>query len=877
MTDGPDAFQTVYDMFLGLLKQGRGPEEAAAQMRRVMPEPALVDSALNKYRDVVGKIINARDPQGVKDPTRINPWYTGPRATDEFWPALRTEMKSNLDDEAINSVDLASTKVLSLIPPPWKRDFSGRGLVLGYVQSGKTSNYTAVISKAADAGYKVFIVLSGIHNNLRKQTQLRLEEQLVDINKGRWFPLTKATGDFGDPGNPTALLTQDSFLLLAVVKKNKKRLQNLNDWLARASELARASCPILVIDDEADQASINTRAADEDRAVINQLVLELLAQPKVAYVGYTATPFANIFVDPNVPQDLYPRDFIVDLPRPRNYFGPERIFGREPLNETEAEGSAGPEIDGLDMVLTVPDNEAKALRPPRKKEDQSTWEPQLTSSLREAVRWFILATAARRARGQTSKHSSMLIHTTQLARLHHSYTKPVLAELATLRAGAADDELATLWNRETARVPAESVDETPLDFSSVRHYIESVLGDVRVVVDNYMSTERLGYEGDPQVVIVIGGNTLSRGLTLEGLVVSFFLRSANAYDTLLQMGRWFGYRRGYADLPRIWLTNELAEYFQFLATVEAEIRLDVARYEREDLTPTEFAIRVRTHPQLAITSALKMKATQRVEISYSGRRLQTILFDHKDAAWLSRNWKAGQRLVDACGGISPDRRKLDRPGQYVWKGVPVERIDGFLRTYRFHPDAVDLVSDKVREYIQRQNAYGELITWNVALVSLPPEDAARSANLSEQGGSTVGLINRSAMKTVAKPHANIKTLMSREDRVIDLGLSPEKVAKMSSDELQDTRPAKVGLLVLYPIDKDSTPRHKSTTRGEGKRTDLKAVGDMLGVGLVFPDAERPDTTVSYRAVALPLGDVDEIDEPDIDEIDTEDTYNGEPG
>jgi hypothetical protein len=618
-----------------------------------------------------------------------------------------------------------------------------------------------------------------------------------------------------------------------------------------------------VIDDEADQASINTKGPDE-RAVINGLIIQLLAQPKIAYVGYSATPFANIFIDPTVPEDLYPRDFIVDLPRPHDYFGPQRLFGREPL--TEEEYDSGEMVDGLDVVRYVDDEEAKDLRPPRKKADRADWDPAITGSLRDSVHYFLLATAARRARGHAGKHSSMLIHTTQYADLHIRYRDPLEGEIKALQRRVQRGNtagLATMWDEELARVPAGSVGETPVQFAELLPYLPEVIDEVNVVVDNYLSDVRLDYGDEPQVVIAIGGNTLSRGLTLEGLVVSFFLRSANAYDTLLQMGRWFGFRGGYADLPRIWTTRELAEYFQFLATVEAEIRTDVARYEREDLKPSEFAVRVRTHPQLAITSALKMQSTTDAQVSYSARRLQTIIFDHRNRDWLLKNQMAARELVIAAGG--PDAQYLGR-GQYLYRDVPYTEVDRFLADYQFHPDAQDLVSNRIRQYVLGQVENHELLTWNVGIIGRDGPKELRF-DLGTGLDKPVGLINRSAVPAVAKPHANIKSLMSHEDRVMDLDMAPDEVRRLNDAELQMRRPRGIGLIILYPINKNSTPQQKKGKAGN--RIDLKAVEHVVGVGLVFPEASRRETTVDYKSVILPAGDVDEPDEVELSEIDTE--------
>ena len=231
-------------------------------------------------------------------------------------------------------------------------------------------------------------------------------------------------------------------------------------------------------------------------------------------------------------------------------------------------------------------------------------------------------------------------------------------------------EFRELWNQETSAVSAESLDEEPVTFDDLEPQLAAVLDGVEIVIDNYRSLQRLHYGEEPQTIVVIGGNTLSRGLTLEGLVVSYFARSTNAYDTLLQMGRWFGYRRGYQDLPRIWLSEQIEEWFRHLATVEAELRVDVARYEDDEVTPLTFGARIRTHPQLAITSALKMRHARPVQVSYSGRRLQTILFNHEDRDWLLENQAASVDLVRAvrARGIEPENIG---PGRWLLPDVDV--------------------------------------------------------------------------------------------------------------------------------------------------------------------------------------------------------------
>lgn len=856
-----------------LLRQGKAMDEAVATLRRMM-NTDLVDRAVELYNEVAKGVREYRDPPTLKDPDRVpQPWYIGPRSDDLFWPALERHLhdKPAWTGDPVESLDRSSTKVVSYLAPPWARSIRTRGLVLGYVQSGKTSNFTGVIAKAADTGYRLAVVLSGVHNNLRRQTQVRLDQQIVDLNPLSWVPLTTEQADFGRPVRALPLLAQPGLRLLAVVKKNAKRLDNLVNWLDDASKAGILDrCPILLIDDEADQASLNTKKEEEERAAINALILRLLDLPKVAYVGYTATPFGNLFVDPTIPEDLYPRDFIVDLPRPNNYFGPERLFGRQRFTPEE------PELTGHDMIRLVPNEEAAALRPPRKKADRDVFEPSVTPSLDQALRWFVLATAARTVRHGSQQHSTMLIHSSQYVASHALLWRPVCEMLRELRTRVASKEAAILeelrnqWHEETAKVPHDEFGATPVAFEEVLTALPATLealGDLTtpegsgVVVDNSFSLRRLVYdENDPRPVVVIGGNTLSRGLTLEGLVVSHFIRAASTYDTLLQMGRWFGYRPGYEDLPRMWMTADLELMFRFLAGVEHEIRLDIKRYDAEGLTPLQMAVRIRTHPKIAITSALKMRKAVGQKMSFSGQRPQTILFRHNDQEWLAGNLDAGRRLVAAAAarGIEVEPRGPNR----LLSGVPVDDILEFLAPaggYNFHELNAELQAEPLRRYIQAQNGYDELQKWNVVIMSRQSDELGTVDLGFDQG---VNLISRAKLTSSPPEYANINTLMSKVDRVADIDL-PGAANLYDNDLLGHRTATGRGLLLLYPIARNS---HPDTKRGSHRRASLDAVDDVLGVAFAFPVAPFDPTPQSYKIVDL--SGVDEAD-PDIEEIDVE--------
>lgn len=351
----------VVRQLLRNMRDGAGMDLRAAvkELSELVPVERA-EAAADRIRVLTDEIQMATKPRAVVA-GNIESWYAGPRAADPNWSSFLEILRADgWDRDAIDDLDESSTKVVAHLPNPHGvDDFESRGLVLGYVQSGKTTNFTAVIAKAADAGYRIFIVLSGIHKALRQQTENRLTEQLSSPRSDLWYTLTTDHG-FQDNASVDALAQAGVQRSLGVVLKNPYWLRRLKRWFEGARPEHIARCPVLIIDDEADQASISTARADRQPTTINRLIRQTLATlPKSAYVGYTATPFANVLIDPNEPQDLYPRDFIVDLPRADSYIGPEAIFGREPL-EFDAEELTD---DGHDFIRTIPADEIDDLRP----------------------------------------------------------------------------------------------------------------------------------------------------------------------------------------------------------------------------------------------------------------------------------------------------------------------------------------------------------------------------------------------------------------------------------------------------------------------------------------------------------------------------------
>jgi hypothetical protein len=860
-----------------IMRDGRGTSlEDAVKEACEYADPDRVEAAAARIRALAEDIQSAQRPRAVVA-GNIESWYTGPREEDRNWPALvEILVEGGWDDEAVRDLDESSTRVVAQLPNPHGQgDYQCRGLVLGYVQSGKTTNFTAVIAKAADAGYRLFIVLSGIHDALRQQTQDRLNDQLWERHPELWHRLTNED-DFRPTDNVDALLATHDQRVLAIVKKNGPRLRALRRWLFEARPDRLAACPVLIIDDEADQATVNTSKPDRQPSRINSLIRAIVnGLPKSAYVGYTATPFANVLMDPTNYEDLYPRDFIVDLPRPEMYIGPEAIFGREPL-EFDADLI---EDDGHAFVRQVPLDEIDGLRP-KGSANRHEFEPEITDSLDEALCYFLLSTAARRLRGKGNPHATALIHTSQHIDVHQRMADAIKAHLAVVasRLARGDEALLEflegLWLRECELVPAVDFGLESVSWDDVATALPAVAEDVVVITDNSRSLERLHFdEADPRVIVAVGGNTLSRGLTLEGLSVSLFVRTASAYDTLLQMGRWFGYRNGYADLTRIWMTDEMREWFHHLATVEQEIRYDVERYEAEHISPAELGVQIRTHPKLAITAAAKMQHAQRADASYSGRRIQTILFNHRDPGWLEGNRQATRTLVESA---PRDARRKVRPGITIIGPIPSEKVIEFLAAYRFHENSRDLDSNLISRYIQGRIKEGELTQFNIAIMGRA-SDSDYLGEIELGLDTPVGCINRARMAIVGgATYADIKTLMSRSDRVIDLDIPVAEIAAMSTGEtarlrnLPDNggRGDGAGLVLLYPVSAKSIP-----VRGSAKtREPLDAVAHIVGVGLVFPESRSRAAQVDYvtadvasMTVEVEAPDeMDDLDEPEVE-------------
>jgi hypothetical protein len=740
---------------------------------------AVTDDLIRRFSLWIGQDATLKNHAGHEA------WLSASRKKDwRYWQRYREWLERSLSYRAVDAIDKSTDAVLELLEDPTREGhWDRRGLVVGHVQSGKTANYTGLICKAADAGYKIIVVLAGLHNNLRSQTQMRLDEGFLgyetapvpeDISiigvghidgdpsiRPNYVTNRSDKGDFNTAVARNLGITPEQRPWLFVVKKNKTVLERLYRWLRnhvanaqdpKTGERVVTHLPLLLIDDEADHASVDTGEQpfdadgnpDEEHApkAINSRVRKILRTfARSSYVGYTATPFANIFIhEKGVTReegpDLFPEAFIINLAAPSNYVGPARLFGL-----LTPEGRRG----GLPLVRRIEDHATS---------DGDGWMPEkhknghvplhqgadaLPPSLVEAIDAFLLSCAARRVRGQGTAHSSMLIHVTRFNSVQQEVHRQVAAHMRAMQQRLSrriDHEamlsrLNSLWHEDfvptcgTVRA-AEGEDgpsATP-SWEEILVALPDVLPDVDVRMINGTAKDALDYaerDGTGLKVIAIGGDKLARGLTLEGLSVSYFLRASKMYDTLMQMGRWFGYRPGYLDLSRLYTTLELATWFGYITDAAEELREEFDLMAASGATPREYGLKVKSHSVLMVTSPLKMRAAKNLMLSFSGQLLETVSL-YRESAQLTSNLDVASRLIEAMGNTyetDPVRSRVggdDRWTGFLWSEVPAVDVIDFLSGYKTHPAAYKVNSAMLADFVRSMATAGELVHWTVALI-----------------------------------------------------------------------------------------------------------------------------------------------------------------
>lgn len=809
----------------------------------------------------------------VADPRLHEEWYenwyiqNNNRIGSYYWKRLEEFLSFELTrkygaDEAgriVRSIDEATYSIIEKLANPLRGDFNYKGLVVGYVQSGKTANFTALISKAADAGYKFIIVLSGIHSVLRRQTQIRLDKELTGMNDlginepfisepsdaKRWNRITTArvrtrrsanglirVNDLGEFAtinvDPFDSLCNRATPTIAIIKKNVKVLDRLIEYISNSDEQNRAKMPVLIIDDEADQASVdgNANDPDSDPTRTNDGIRRILRLfPRKAYVGYTATPFANVLIDmgadhQELQDDLYPRNFIVSLPEPNGYFGSKKIF-RGDLSDRFVE------------VIEDREHEFGSLL------DSA----EITEHLANAIDQFILCCAVRNLRGDRNKPMSMLVHVSHVIR-DMNVLNEVISEYVESISGRYNNHHQQQELKEEFRIVWDNFSQTAdsinhelslqnqiPDFEMIWTEVANVFSVIRIMELNSSSDDRLDYNsGDEIKVIAIGGNQLSRGLTLEGLMTSYYLRESRQYDTLLQMGRWFGYRHGYEDLTRVHTTERIWDFFEHLALVEDELRCEIYRYEEEQLTPMEMAVAIRSHRNLTVTAANKMGAGRLRQISYSGSLNQTIWLPLDQPEILQANYNLGVSFIEQLNSTYRFTN-VNNSGVYLLdEKVPGTTIlENFLNVYqvvnRERTGGPGLDYESLLQYIIRRLTHQtpELTEWSVAVVGNVNPNSENDP--IDYGGLQINRIRRSRKYT---------------ERGYNIGVLTEPDHLEVDEEEPENR--EHPLLLLYLIWKDSQSRRPENPNPQfSERIDLfrfidSERVDVLGIAIALPES-----------------------------------------
>ena len=704
-------------------------------------------------------VINMDTGVMIVDQATYKPWLAHRKAEiDEYyWERYKKYLLGDKrwEDNIVSTLDRVGDEALDLLGNPaeqnsWKR----KGLILGDIQSGKTSTYLALINKAADAGYKLIILLSGTLEALRKQTQERVDEGFVGLNSrnalnkdidkkyvgvGQYdkrrtaFPLTDIISDF-DVRKLQALNFSAKSLnepIIFVVKKNTTVLKNLFAWINNSykdTDSEKIHAPLLLVDDEADNASINTKKPETDPTAINLGIRTILSLfSRSTYVAVTATPFANIFINPEdnqeVLHDLFPSDFIYALSAPDNYIGCSAMFGDNAIL--------------TDCIEPIADGEG-VFSSAAKANHQVT---SLPLSMVRAINYFLLCNVVRDLNGIRDDHRSMLVNVSQYTLPQETtydlidiYVDRIQKDIKAYSKLPASQSI----KNATISVLNDVWNETKLDIKTGKNFVEilPMLTEsslpIKVTMVNTKTKlrglERLDYEPYKEKgyrVIVVGGNSLSRGITLEGLCVSYFYRESKMYDTLLQMGRWFGYRPGYHDIVKVWMGERTVEWFTFINKACDELRSEIAYMNKLDQTPKDFGLKVLEHPDtLMITAGNKMRTAKPLErwVSLSGKLIETTWLTTKT---IDYNMNLATNFLE---NIILNYTEEEEISKRLYSGIPSEIIAEFVSNFASHHGNLVFNAREIGSYIEKNK--DSLDTWYVYI-----------ANGSESKETTIAGLN----------------------------------------------------------------------------------------------------------------------------------------
>lgn len=860
----------------------------------------LIDEVQSDAEGSTNQIIALGD--GYDNGARISrypysSWMTYQKVLEEkHWSKRSIDNIGNQANYVLNKLQDGSTSSGS----------SCKGLVVGDVQSGKTANMTALIAQAADEGFNVFIILSGVIDSLRQQTSERIYGDLASSGSAshHWKKLDNPSLKPSSYNLGAIDLDEGSKNRLLIVSlKNKTRLTNLYNWL-KSKKNKQAQMKVLLIDDEADQASINTKDVNSDeRTAINGIIRDMVNDRKFGamnYVAYTATPFANVLNEAG-DSTLYPKNFIVVLQPGEDYIGAQQIFG-----------TIDPEdYPSIKITQLIPAQDVADIR--KASLGKQTKPPK---SLKDSINWFLIAVAAMRSYGY-KKPISMMVHTSFRIKEHENIAKLIASYL--LKLTEADlPELHKLYverqrdlsldrfllgmpqytkgRSEIQNYPEWSKVEKELLFllnlpkrervSKIHTSSEGQLkyGEgIHLCIDNSRAglhddtLTRLIYpkevdkEKKAPAFIVVGGNTLSRGLTIQGLVSSYFLRTTNQADTLMQMARWFGYRQGYELFPRVWMDENAYKRYQFLSQINIEMRQTMSSYASNGITPLEYAPEIKSNPDytmLRLTSGNKMQSAGPARFNFSGVNPQTIVFEN-DRKILQHNLRATESFLVSLP------KPIKKMGYLVWQDVSTEQVVKYLEDYKSVKQDRQITNIPNLLTWLNQNI-DKFEDWNI-VVANPSKGEKRAANSAWEFGEFE--INKVVRNRRANNDdydlINIGALRTGNDCVADV--IDETLTKQDREDIKHSEKIpvvrkKYGLrktpqLVIYCIDKDS----KATTKN---KKNLDAVEDIIGLSILIPGVKK-GRHGEVKSVSIDLSNY-QFDEDDIgNNVDPSEFEDGE--
>lgn len=856
----------------------------------------LLKSLLADYRIKTGSISELSED--------LPKWVNEFRAKNEMplWERYKNLMSKDPSFPTTELDDFTDKILDKCVDPTIQADWDRRGMVVGHVQSGKTSNYIGLINKASDAGYKLIIVIAGTISSLRRQTQERIDEgfigrdsSLEHTNRSKVIGVGKEhvnkdiysftstiyergkDGDFNQSIATRLNIPLGNNPVVLVIKKNKSILENLIEWLSNSDNIKQIgedkkliNCPALVIDDEADAASVNASKSLAEIKTINRLIRTLLTLfSQKTFIGYTATPYANLFIPQEfkknlrtdikgqsflVGDDLFPRDFIINIKAPENYIGSSKIFG--------SPADSGNESEPLDIFRPIYKED---YDPPffskLNRENKLILPDEIPENLEKALKSFFITCAIRKLRGQGNQHNSMLVHVALLVAWIDRVAKLVNDKLIYFKdcIEANDTEflesLKEIFERDYCNTTKSVIENLSYEDPEIKvHDWESVKENLRYAILKievravhgrtntssleYHNIEEINYDNykDGFSVIAVGGNKLSRGITLKGLSVSYYLRTTKMYDSLMQMGRWFGYRPGYVDLCRLYTNETIYNWFNHVSLATEEMRLDFDELTAMNKKPKDFRLKVRNHSGLlTITSVAKLHFTKEIKVSFSNTNPQTYLLS-KDQSVISKNYETFSKFFKKLGKPESDNivKYNDKIKYLKYNDIEIDPLCEFLQDYRSVTPKIE--NSDFADYIKKQS---NIYRWNLVLVcntDNKPKLKDKSQNIYyhkliiDNTEYVLGQSVRNEKQQLENYHISKNQIDDLKDRQIDLGTNYKTNGQIKTERSN----SKQGLILIYALDE----------RGANIQTDKHI--PIIAYSLHFPEIKN-EKKITYTS------------------------------